>query len=103
MSWAAHLDDWIVLYTLDGWTLLQIADRYGCAMETVRQVLREAGVEMRAKGERFSAPERQRDLAQAYTSEREFDLPQANEQHVAAVLAALRGLRFPTMPQRSAA
>lgn len=117
MSLAARLDEMIILYTLDGFPISQIAGRFNCTAETVRMMLIGAGVELRARGGgnpslkdapavrpttppiRPPAPVRQID-PETYEASA---FAEGDRAHVRAVWAALRGRGFPFYNFRSAA
>lgn len=106
MTLAAHLDEMIVLYTMDGKTIGQIADRYGASPDAVKLMLCGAGVSMRSRGRpaagaekptRSLSPNAVRTITRIDADDA-LDLDDANTRHVRAVVRALAGKGFPFLP-----
>lgn len=114
MSMAKHIDEMVILYTLDRMSLRLIGKRYRCAPETVAEYLIGAGVEIRPRGrpnDDDRPPVASAAPAQPAPSDvtlpgpkpkpparQPGELPYFDAQHVNAVIRALHGNGFPYLP-----
>lgn len=119
MTLAARLDEMIVLYTVSGMTVRQIADRFEASAQTVKIMLAGAGVSLKGRASpapnaKAGAYERRPPVPRSPSTEAAraivrldlehvADLGEANRLHVRAVVRALGGKGFPFLTFRSAA